>query len=45
MAERLKQKIIEKEPAIDLIAGPDSYRNLPQMLATTETGQAAGDFT
>lgn len=42
MAERLKQTIIEKEPAVDLIAGPDAYRNLPQMLATMASGQAAG---
>lgn len=42
MAERLKQNIIDKEPAVDLIAGPDSYRHLPSLLATTEGGQTAG---
>lgn len=41
MAERLKQKMLDKEPAIDLIAGPDSYRHLPQLLTTTDGGQTA----
>jgi len=42
MAERLKQSIIDKEPTIDLIAGPDSYRHLPSLLSTTQSGQTAG---
>lgn len=42
MAERLKTKLIEKEKMVDLICGPDAYRDLPRMLAVTESGQNAG---
>lgn len=41
MAERLKGKILEKEKLVDLIAGPDTYRDLPRMLAITDSGQTA----
>jgi MiaB/RimO family radical SAM methylthiotransferase len=41
MAERLKTKILETDKMVDLVAGPDAYRSLPQMLAVTETGQPA----
>ncbi|XP_030025728.2 mitochondrial tRNA methylthiotransferase CDK5RAP1 [Manduca sexta] len=41
MAERLKTKLIEKEKAVDIVAGPDSYRDLPRLLALTENGQTA----
>ncbi|CAI8054870.1 Mitochondrial tRNA methylthiotransferase CDK5RAP1 [Geodia barretti] len=41
MAERLKKKILETDKMVDLVAGPDSYRSLPQLLAVTETGQSA----
>lgn len=42
MAERLKAKVIEKIPLIDIIAGPDSYRHLPKLLAINRlTGQSA----
>lgn len=41
MAERLKHKILEKEKAVDLIAGPDSYKDLPRLLALTENNQTA----
>ncbi|CAK1550327.1 unnamed protein product [Leptosia nina] len=41
MAERLKEKLIEKEKAVDVVAGPDSYRDLPRLLAVTENGQTA----
>ncbi len=32
MAERLKQKIVEEEKSVDLIVGPDSYRDLPRLM-------------
>ena len=32
MAERLKSKIVEKSKLVDLIAGPDSYKDLPRLL-------------
>ncbi|KAI4492946.1 hypothetical protein M0802_009783 [Mischocyttarus mexicanus] len=36
MAERLKHKILEKEQLVDVIAGPDSYKDLPRLLAQTD---------
>lgn len=39
MAERLKEKIIEKDELVDLVVGPDAYRDLPRLLALTESGQ------
>uniref|UniRef100_A0A224YUX9 CDK5RAP1-like protein n=1 Tax=Rhipicephalus zambeziensis TaxID=60191 RepID=A0A224YUX9_9ACAR len=39
MAERLKEKLIEKEKAVDIVAGPDSYRDLPRLLALANSGQ------
>jgi tRNA-2-methylthio-N6-dimethylallyladenosine synthase len=33
MAEHLKEGLSERAPAVDVIAGPDSYRRLPELLA------------
>lgn len=41
MAERLKSKFIEEEKIVDLVAGPDAYRDLPRLIAEVETGQKA----
>lgn len=41
MAERLKQKLLEEEKAVDMIVGPDAYRNLPGLLNDTAKGQKA----
>lgn len=41
MAERLRETIIEKQKAVDLVCGPDAYRDLPRMLALTDSGQTA----
>lgn len=42
MAERLKTKVLEEVPTIDVIGGPDSYRHLPKLLAVNSlTGQNA----
>ncbi len=38
MAERLKEDLIEELPTVDLIAGPDSYRNLPSLLKKVTEG-------
>ncbi|KAL9894567.1 CDK5RAP1-like protein [Glossina fuscipes fuscipes] len=35
MAERLKQHVLEKEKSVDVVAGPDSYKDLPRLLALT----------
>lgn len=32
MAERLKEKLLEEERIVDLVAGPDSYRDLPNLI-------------
>ena len=32
MAEHLKERLIERAPAVDVIAGPDSYRRMPELL-------------
>jgi tRNA-2-methylthio-N6-dimethylallyladenosine synthase len=39
MAERLKEKLLEEENFIDLIIGPDAYRDLPLLIADLEPGQ------
>jgi tRNA-2-methylthio-N6-dimethylallyladenosine synthase len=41
MAERLKDELLEKNKTVDLIAGPDSYRDLPELLKQAGTGQKA----
>lgn len=41
MAERLKTELLEKEKSVDVISGPDSYKDLPRLLAITKTGQSA----
>ncbi|MEL6852187.1 MAG: tRNA (N6-isopentenyl adenosine(37)-C2)-methylthiotransferase MiaB, partial [Bacteroidota bacterium] len=41
MAERLKEKLIEKEKLVDLVVGPDAYRDLPALLGEVEGGQKA----
>ncbi len=39
MAERLKEKLLEDEPMVDLVVGPDAYRELPALLQEVESGQ------
>lgn len=42
MAERLRTKLLEEEKLVDLVVGPDAYRDLPRLLDANEgTGQAA----
>lgn len=41
MAERLKEKLIEEQEFVDLIVGPDAYRELPNMIKTVKTGRKA----
>jgi len=38
MAERLKTKFIEEEKIVDLVAGPDAYRNLPELITQVDDG-------
>ena len=37
--EHSKSELFEKEPALDLVAGPDSYRHLPQLIELAENGR------
>lgn len=39
MAERLKTKLLEEEKLVDLVVGPDAYRDLPKLVATAEDGE------
>lgn len=41
MAERLKEELLEQEQTVDIIVGPDAYRDLPRLLNVAETGQKA----
>jgi tRNA-2-methylthio-N6-dimethylallyladenosine synthase len=41
MAERLKTKLLEEEKLVDVVAGPDSYRDLPKLVAEVEDGNKA----
>ncbi|MCB0756808.1 MAG: radical SAM protein, partial [Flavobacteriales bacterium] len=40
-AERLKTKLLEEEKIVDIVVGPDSYRDLPNLVRVAETGQKA----
>ena len=41
MAERLKTKFLEEEQLVDLVVGPDAYRDLPNLLKETDSGRDA----
>ncbi|MBO0933534.1 MiaB/RimO family radical SAM methylthiotransferase [Fibrella aquatilis] len=41
MAERLKTKLLEEEQIVDIVAGPDAYRDMPRLVEEAETGQKA----
>ena len=41
MAERLKETFLEEEKLVDLVVGPDSYRDLPNLIAQVEDGRKA----
>jgi len=41
MAERLKSKFLEEEKLVDLVVGPDAYRDLPQLIEQVGDGQKA----
>ncbi|PKR80551.1 tRNA (N6-isopentenyl adenosine(37)-C2)-methylthiotransferase MiaB [Brumimicrobium salinarum] len=41
MAERLKTNLLEEEKLVDLVAGPDSYRDLPGLIEAVDGGQKA----
>ncbi|KAF3440736.1 hypothetical protein FNV43_RR19022 [Rhamnella rubrinervis] len=39
MAERLKDKILDADKMVDVVCGPDAYRDLPQLLEEVDYGQ------
>lgn len=39
MAERLKSKLLEEEKIVDLVLGPDAYRDLPKLVKQAEEGE------
>ncbi|APG65197.1 tRNA (N6-isopentenyl adenosine(37)-C2)-methylthiotransferase MiaB [Tenacibaculum todarodis] len=41
MAERLKEKFLEEEKIVDLVVGPDAYRDIPNLLEEIEAGRDA----
>ena len=41
MAERVKDKIIEQEKLVDIVVGPDAYRDIPNLLAEVDDGRKA----
>ena len=41
MAERLKEKLLDEEKIVDLVVGPDSYKDLPNLLDQVEHNQKA----
>ncbi|MEK6781519.1 MAG: tRNA (N6-isopentenyl adenosine(37)-C2)-methylthiotransferase MiaB [Bacteroidota bacterium] len=41
MAERLKSKLLDEEKIVDLVAGPDAYRDLPKLISQVDEGDKA----
>jgi len=41
MAERLKSKFLEEEKLVDVVVGPDAYRDLPNLIGTVDDGNKA----
>jgi tRNA-2-methylthio-N6-dimethylallyladenosine synthase len=41
MAERLKDKLLEEEKIVDVVVGPDAYRDLPKLVESAEEGLKA----
>uniref|UniRef100_A0A336M528 CDK5RAP1-like protein n=1 Tax=Culicoides sonorensis TaxID=179676 RepID=A0A336M528_CULSO len=41
MAERLKTKVLEEDKSVDIVCGPDAYKDLPRLMALTRDGKNA----
>ena len=39
MAERIKDQIIEEEQLVDIVVGPDAYRDIPRLIEEVEDGR------
>src|SRR5919109_2658760 len=45
MAQRLGPALLERVPRVDLVIGPDAYRNLPELIGLAQSGQRLSDTT
>jgi tRNA-2-methylthio-N6-dimethylallyladenosine synthase len=43
MAQRLGSVLLEQVPRVDIVVGPDAYRNLPALLTLAQSGQRVAD--
>jgi len=43
MAQRLGPRLLERVPRVDLVVGPDAYRNLPTLVAAAASGERLAD--
>lgn len=43
MAERMKEELFKENKSVDIIVGPDSYRDIPKLLNLAESGQKAAN--
>jgi tRNA-2-methylthio-N6-dimethylallyladenosine synthase len=41
MAERLREKLLDEEKLVDMVVGPDAYRDLPNLIDKVDEGQKA----
>ena len=41
MTERLKEKFLEEEKLVDIVIGPDAYRDLPNLIQEVDDGRKA----
>ena len=41
MAERLKEKFLDQEKIVDMVVGPDAYKDIPNLLEEVEDGKDA----
>ncbi len=44
MAQRLGPRLLERVPQVDLVAGPDGYRGLPELIARARSGERSADL-
>src|SRR5260370_4290173 len=44
MAQRLGRRLLERVPQVDLVAGPDGYRGLPERIARARSGERTADL-